>query len=193
MLTQADIDECHRVRVNVSSLRRNRLWQAILMTYEGSGAEPAAAPRSLIVVLDWVGELKRLVPTQVHGLSGRSVPFEVLIQPLRKRSGSICPSLPGAASSSSSCTGDLAKPLFTDTTTTDEVACLRQFAAGGTSVEDFNAGCFGSDTTERLTRRLLHWAAMRKMILVIALTGLFASSLAAQPPQSRGHMKDGKT
>ena len=64
------------------------------MTYEGSGAEPAAAPRSLIVVLDWVGELKRLVPTQVHGLSGRSVPFEVLIQPLRKRSGSICPSLP---------------------------------------------------------------------------------------------------
>ena len=34
---------------------------------------------------------------------------------------------------------------------------------------------------------------MRKMILVIALTGLFASSLAAQPPQSRGHMMDGKT
>jgi serine/threonine-protein kinase len=35
-----------------------------LMIKEGGGAEQAATPRSLIVVLNWVEELKRLVPTK---------------------------------------------------------------------------------------------------------------------------------
>jgi serine/threonine-protein kinase len=35
-----------------------------LMIKEGSGADQTTAPRSLIVVLNWVEELKRLVPTK---------------------------------------------------------------------------------------------------------------------------------
>jgi len=38
--------------------------QRFLMIKEGSSADQAAAPRSLIVVLNWVEELKRLVPTR---------------------------------------------------------------------------------------------------------------------------------
>ena len=38
--------------------------QRFLMIKEGSGADQAAAPRSLIVVLNWAEELKRLVPTK---------------------------------------------------------------------------------------------------------------------------------
>jgi hypothetical protein len=38
--------------------------QRFLMIKEGASAEQAAPPRSLIVVLHWVEELKRLVPTK---------------------------------------------------------------------------------------------------------------------------------
>ena len=38
--------------------------QRFLMIKQGSGADQAAAPRSLIVVLNWTEELKRLVPTK---------------------------------------------------------------------------------------------------------------------------------
>ena len=38
--------------------------QRFLMIKDGSGADAAAAPRNLIVVLNWVEELKRLVPTK---------------------------------------------------------------------------------------------------------------------------------
>jgi len=34
------------------------------MAKQGSGIEQIAAPTSLVVVLDWGEELKRLVPTQ---------------------------------------------------------------------------------------------------------------------------------
>jgi serine/threonine-protein kinase len=38
--------------------------QRFLMIKQGNGADQAAAPRSLIVVLNWLEELKRLVPTK---------------------------------------------------------------------------------------------------------------------------------
>jgi hypothetical protein len=38
--------------------------QQFLMIKEGSGADEAAAPRSLIVVLNWQEELKQRVPTK---------------------------------------------------------------------------------------------------------------------------------
>jgi Tol biopolymer transport system component len=38
--------------------------QRFLMIKDGSGADAAAAPRTLVLVLNWVEELKRLVPTK---------------------------------------------------------------------------------------------------------------------------------
>jgi hypothetical protein len=38
--------------------------QRLLMIKDGSGADAAAAPRNLVLVLNWVEELKRLVPTK---------------------------------------------------------------------------------------------------------------------------------